>query len=56
VIENITCNGDLMAVIVSSKCVEMIEVKQGPYVGDADKTRFVGIDTAQVKIVDPSKL
>jgi mannose-6-phosphate isomerase-like protein (cupin superfamily) len=24
--------------------VEMIEVKQGPYVGDQDKTRFVGID------------
>ena len=23
--------------------VEMIEVKQGPYAGDADKTRFVGI-------------
>jgi len=24
--------------------VEMIEVKQGPYVGDNDKTRFSGID------------
>ncbi|MDL2264538.1 hypothetical protein LJC31_07795 [Synergistaceae bacterium OttesenSCG-928-I11] len=25
--------------------VEMIEVKQGPYAGEADKTRFVGIET-----------
>jgi mannose-6-phosphate isomerase-like protein (cupin superfamily) len=23
--------------------IEMIEVKQGPYAGDADKTRFVGV-------------
>ncbi|GHV55468.1 hypothetical protein FACS1894216_17890 [Synergistales bacterium] len=29
--------------------IEMIEVKQGPYAGDADKTRFPGIDAAQVK-------
>ncbi len=29
---------------------EMIEVKQGPYVGDRDKTRFTGITTAQTKI------
>jgi len=30
---------------------EMIEVKQGPYAGEADKTRFTGIDpeTAKVK-------
>lgn len=28
--------------------VEMIEVKQGPYTGDADKKRFSGIDTDQV--------
>lgn len=27
--------------------VEMIEVKQGPYVGDGDKTRFSGISSAQ---------
>ena len=25
--------------------IEMIEVKQGPYAGDADKTRFVGVKT-----------
>jgi hypothetical protein len=31
--------------------VEMIEVKQGPYVGDLDKTRFQGITAPQAKIV-----
>lgn len=31
--------------------VEMIEVKQGPYVGNNDKTRFESIDSSQVKIV-----
>jgi mannose-6-phosphate isomerase-like protein (cupin superfamily) len=30
--------------------VEMIEVKQGPYAGDMDKTRFAGISADQVKI------
>lgn len=30
--------------------VEMIEVKQGPYVGEDDKTRFLGIDTEQVRL------
>jgi len=29
--------------------VEMIEVKQGPYAGDSDKTRFDGIAPADVK-------
>lgn len=28
--------------------VEMIEVKQGPYVGEGDKTRFLGISSTQV--------
>ncbi|WP_435184084.1 hypothetical protein ACRYJJ_04315 [Cylindrospermopsis raciborskii G7] len=32
--------------------IEMIEVKQGPYVGDQDKTRFVGITKEQAKIVE----
>jgi len=27
--------------------IEMIEVKQGPYSGEADKTRFVGITAAE---------
>lgn len=31
--------------------IEMIEVKQGPYVGEHDRTRFVGINAAEVKIV-----
>lgn len=31
--------------------IEMIEVKQGPYVGEHDRTRFAGIDAAEVKIV-----
>ena len=30
--------------------IEMIEVKQGPYAGEADKTRFVGITAAQARI------
>lgn len=28
--------------------VEMFEVKQGPYAGDADKTRFDGVDSDKV--------
>ena len=30
----------------------MIEVKQGPYSGDADKTRFAGISEAEVVYKD----
>jgi hypothetical protein len=30
--------------------VEMIEVKQGPYLGDNDKSSFVGITTDQVRL------
>jgi mannose-6-phosphate isomerase-like protein (cupin superfamily) len=29
--------------------IEMIEVKQGPYIGDADKTRIKGITASQVR-------
>jgi len=36
--------------------VEMIEVKQGPYVGEQDKTRFVGISTDQANIVELTKV
>jgi hypothetical protein len=35
--------------------VEMIEVKQGPYVGEQDKTQFIGITTEQAKIIEPSE-
>lgn len=31
--------------------IEMLEVKQGPYVGERDKTRFHGITSEQAKIV-----
>ncbi|WGR90786.1 hypothetical protein MTX26_35790 (plasmid) [Bradyrhizobium sp. ISRA443] len=31
--------------------IEMIEVKQGPYAGDKDKTRFDGIDRNLVRVV-----
>lgn len=32
--------------------LEMIEVKQGPYVGEQDKTRFNGIASSQAQIVE----
>lgn len=30
--------------------IEMIEVKQGPYAGDGDKTRFKGISKEEIKV------
>ncbi|HZP74702.1 MAG TPA: hypothetical protein VFB45_01035 [Pseudolabrys sp.] len=35
------------------EAIEMIEVKQGPYSGDADKTRFSGIAAGKVRIGQP---
>ena len=35
--------------------IEMIEVKQGPYVGDVDKTRIKGIAASEVRIPGPCK-
>jgi mannose-6-phosphate isomerase-like protein (cupin superfamily) len=32
--------------------VEMIEVKQGPYVGEHDKTRFEAIDKCKIRVAD----
>jgi hypothetical protein len=32
--------------------LQMIEVKQGPYAGDADKTRFEKVSADKIKIVD----
>jgi mannose-6-phosphate isomerase-like protein (cupin superfamily) len=29
---------------------ELIEVKQGPYAGESDKTRFEGVPTEQIKV------
>ncbi len=34
---------------------EIIEVKQGPYAGDEDKTRFVSVGKSQLKIKESSK-
>ena len=31
--------------------VEMIEVKQGPYLGEQDKVRFAGVDNKEVKLI-----
>ena len=31
--------------------VEMIEIKQGPYVGDADRTRFDPVKERQERLV-----
>lgn len=31
--------------------IEMIEVKQGPYAGEEDKTRFTGIDKDKARII-----
>jgi len=30
--------------------IEMIEIKQGPYTGDEDKTRFQGVDRSLIKV------
>jgi mannose-6-phosphate isomerase-like protein (cupin superfamily) len=32
------------------EATEMIEVKQGPYAGDGDKTRFEGVASEQIRI------
>lgn len=32
---------------------EMVEVKQGPYVGEADKTRFKGVAASEVRYPKP---
>jgi hypothetical protein len=30
--------------------IEMVEVKQGPYIGDADKTRIKGVTASEVRL------
>lgn len=35
--------------------IEMIEVKQGPYSGDSDKTRFAGIPAADASLAKQRK-
>jgi mannose-6-phosphate isomerase-like protein (cupin superfamily) len=34
--------------------VEMFEVKQGPYAGEADKVRFAGVDASSIKLLGGS--
>lgn len=31
--------------------LEMIEIKQGPYLGENDKVRFAGVDSEKVKVI-----
>ncbi len=51
-------NGDVILLITGGhgfevlEEVEMIEVKQGPYIGEEDKTRFTGINSDQAIIMD----
>jgi mannose-6-phosphate isomerase-like protein (cupin superfamily) len=35
--------------------IEMIEVKQGPYAGEMDKTRFPGVEAAQIRLMGSDK-
>jgi len=35
--------------------IEMVEVKQGPYAGDGDKTRFDGVAPAEARVVERSE-
>lgn len=35
--------------------IEMIEVKQGPYIGEEDKTRFQGVAADQIKVCESSE-
>ena len=36
--------------------IEMVEVKQGPYVGQQDKTRFGGINAEHAQIMEPCEV
>jgi mannose-6-phosphate isomerase-like protein (cupin superfamily) len=36
--------------------IEMIEVKQGPYIGEQDRTKFNGISAEKIKLVEDHKL
>lgn len=35
--------------------IEMVEVKQGPYAGEADKTRFGGITAKEAQVAKPGE-
>lgn len=52
----VLCAGDVILLVCGGhgfhtlEPVEMIEVKQGPYIGDEDKTRFEGVDEDGIKL------
>jgi len=52
----VLCSGDVLLLASGGhgfealEEIEMIEVKQGPYAGDADKTRFAGISSADALV------
>ncbi len=52
----VLCGGDVILLAMGGhgfemlEPTEMIEVKQGPYAGDHDKTRFIGIDSDAAKL------
>jgi hypothetical protein len=54
----ILCEGDVVLLAFGGHGFEMIEdseiieVKQGPYCGEDDKTRFVGIDASNAKVTE----
>lgn len=53
----VLCQGDIVLLAFGGHGFEMIEdseiieVKQGPYCGEADKTRFTGIDGEKAKVI-----
>jgi hypothetical protein len=32
--------------------IEMLEIKQGPYTGEQDKTKFIGVSANEIKVVE----
>ena len=52
----ILCGGDAILLATGGhgfevlEEIEMIEVKQGPYAGDGDKTRFDGIEASEIRL------
>ena len=54
----VLCRGDVILLATGGhgfevlEEIEMIEVKQGPYAGDQDKTRFNGIEKTKIHIIE----
>ena len=55
----ILCAGDVVLLAFGGhgfyiqEAAEIIEIKQGPYTGDQDKTRFTHVDSAKIKLIGP---